>query len=253
MKIHWKLYSLEKAGNREEENEDAGFPILHNGANLRVNEFSCALADGATQASFSKNWAEILVRNTGSQPDVPKNLMRYISSAKSEWESEIEKKKLSWPAEIKVRQGAFCTYLWFHLLEEDHKKDQQKWEAVGIGDSCLFHFRNTALLESFPLKKSDGFNNTPALISTNLSRNAGCRSPQLINGSWQYGDDFLLATDALSAWMMKTREDGQEDAYQLLKNRSESRFDFVRWVNALRNSGSIKNDDTTLIWLSVYS
>jgi serine/threonine protein phosphatase PrpC len=251
MKIHWKLYSLEKAGNREDENEDAGFPLLHNGANFRTDDFSCALADGATQASFSKNWAEILVKKTGSKTDIPQKLSQYIETARDEWEAEISKKQLSWPAEIKVRQGAFCTYLWLHLMSKDHQNEAHQWESVGIGDSCLFHFRHTSLLESYPLTRSDAFDNTPELISTNLTKNIHCHLPHVIKGSWQYGDDFLLATDAMSAWILNTHETGHEDVYQILKNRTGSRFDYARWISALRNNGSIKNDDTTLIWLSV--
>lgn len=251
MKIRWKLYSLEKAGNAAAENEDAGFPILHNGANLRTNDFSCSLADGATQTSFSKQWAEILVRRTGSRPDVSKMLDQYVRDAQAEWESEIEKKQLTWPAEIKAREGAFCTFMWLHLLEEHPLVRNQRWEAVAIGDTCLFHFHQTALVDFYPIKNSSDFNNTPPLISTKPERNIHWLPTIGINGTWQSGDDFLLATDALAAWILRTHERGQEDVYQILRNRTGSRFDYVRWIHALRNNQVLKNDDTTLIWLSI--
>jgi serine/threonine protein phosphatase PrpC len=64
MKLVWKAFSLCKEGNREEENEDAVYPQLVNGSSLVADQFSCAMADGATTSSFSKLWANLLVKES---------------------------------------------------------------------------------------------------------------------------------------------------------------------------------------------
>ncbi len=41
------------------------------------------------------------------------------------------------------------------------------WEAMAIGDSCLFQIRGDEVITSLPLASAGEFNNRPALMSTN--------------------------------------------------------------------------------------
>lgn len=252
MRLRWKAYTICKEGNREEENEDASFPVLHNGVSLKVDDFSCALADGATQSSFAKRWAELLVSETGMKKDLPKEILPTVANAKKIWGEEIAGKVLSWPAEIKVRQGAFATLLWFHIQDNNKESDPQVWNAMGIGDTCLFHIRANHLISGFPLTAAAQFSNTPNLVSTNLVRNSALFPVKPFSRKWESGDEFLLATDALACYVYKLVEEDNKNDLSAFKSHIGSKSEFIRWISHLRNMSSIKNDDTTMIWLSVF-
>ena len=59
MFISFKAFCLQKDGNDVTEYEDAFSPRLFE--NDKYSEFRCAVADGATETSFSGLWAKILV------------------------------------------------------------------------------------------------------------------------------------------------------------------------------------------------
>jgi hypothetical protein len=60
MHILAQAFWLPKAGNNIDEYEDAFWPRRQIDASAEA--FSFAVADGATETSFSKLWAEMLVR-----------------------------------------------------------------------------------------------------------------------------------------------------------------------------------------------
>ena len=59
MRVHYAAYWLPKEGSREDEYEDAFAPAQ--AADDAPSEFLCAVADGATETSFSGLWAQLLV------------------------------------------------------------------------------------------------------------------------------------------------------------------------------------------------
>ena len=256
MKLVWKNFSICKDGNREEENEDAVYPQIANGSSLFVDHFSCAMADGATTSSFSKLWATLLVKESSRSENLQQDFPRTLISAQSSWKMALEKNALTWPAEIKVRQGSFATLLWFTIwhkngaLPSANRTADHGWLASAVGDTCVFHITKGRFSSSFPLTGSSQFSNTPDLVSTNLTYQHSRLISSPATGNWQKGDHFLIASDALSAWMLRGME-MNSIFWPAIRENLTSAVRYQSWIRSLRRQSLIKNDDTSLIALSV--
>lgn len=254
MKLVWKAFSLCKEGNREEENEDAVYPQLVNGSSLVADQFSCAMADGATTSSFSRLWANLLVKESSISHNMSMDFYQTINAARASWKAALPDKELPWPTAIKVKQGAFATLMWFHIWQKNgvyplntHPADHG-WTANAVGDTCLFQVVKGKFVSTFPFTQAKEFSNTPELISTNLTyARSKCGS---LSGKWQRGDHFLIATDALSEWMIRNLESGSL-TWALVSENLTSLVRFQTWIRYLRRQSLIKNDDTSLICLTV--
>lgn len=250
--IKWFCASLPKKGNHETENEDKYTPVLNNGAYFQVNEFKCAISDGATESSFSKIWANHLV-NEYILSNYQENQI-FISKAKRKWRDDILSIEHTWASNEKLKKGSFATFTGLHLLTGNRDKIFPLggvWKAGAVGDSCLFHFRGETVLNLFPLDNSNSFSNHPHLIGTET--NNGFEF-QTFSGSWKSGDDFFLMTDAISEWSMKNIQLGKNISGIIkdkLSRKTRTAF-FSEWIKTLRSQREIKNDDTTVIWIKVY-
>jgi hypothetical protein len=250
MRIISRTFAVPKAGNSAAEYEDAAWPS-------ETLDLSCSLhrtsvADGATETSFSAQWAALLAHAYGegalfdSDP-VQVSLMPLQKS----WKERIGTTPLPWYAEQKLEAGAFASFLGLTLSESG---DFRSWKSVAVGDSCLFQLRGKELVRSFPLETSDQFGSRPALIASTPMSNADIdQHTASARGEWEYRDRFLLMTDALACWFMKRRETNAwaEDPFGFLDE-----FDcpgaFEAFVNGERSvpdvgPPALKNDDTTLI------
>ncbi|MBU6434960.1 MAG: DUF538 domain-containing protein, partial [Nitrospirae bacterium] len=161
MEVYAQPFWTPKAGNSEVEYEDAFYPphIIE----AKTNSFRFAIADGATETSFAKLWAQLLVKAVGKGRLDPVCPDRTLTKLRSCWQRVVSRKSLPWYAEEKVRLGAFSSILGLSLSED---LTGRYWNACAIGDCCLFHVRGNNLLRSFPLSHSSEFNNRPRLISS---------------------------------------------------------------------------------------
>ena len=256
MKLVWKAFSICKDGNRDDENEDAVYPQLVNGSSLTVDHFSCAMADGATTSSFSKLWANLLVKESSLSHNLQQDFNQTLNSARAIWKNELSDKELPWPTAIKVKQGSFATLLWFHIWKKNslfpskNGSSDRGWVANAVGDTCMFHMVKGRVAASFPLERPDQFSNTPELVSTNLAYQRTRISNRSMSGTWQKGDHFLIASDALAAWLMGAAE-SNAFLWPVISENLTSQVRFHTWIRSLRRQGKIKNDDTSLIALSV--
>lgn len=256
MKLVWKAFSLCKEGNREEENEDAVYPQLVNGSSLIADEFSCAMADGATTSSFSKLWATLLVKESSLSHNLSMDFNHTINAARASWKSALPDKELPWPTAIKVRQGAFATLLWFHIWQKNGTftttalPAEHGWAANVVGDTCLFQVVKGKFVSTFPFTQASEFSNTPQLISTNLAYTRS--KSDSLSGKWQKGDHFLIATDALSEWMIRNLESGSL-TWSTVSDNLTSLVRYQTWIRYLRRQSLIKNDDTSMICITVDS
>ncbi len=225
-------FSVQKAGNAVGECED----IWNYGKSDRL--FSIALSDGATESSFSQEWAkELVTAFTNQDPQT----LDWLAKSQQNWQQWLENQNLSWFAKRKVEQGAFATFLGLEIV------DDLSWQAIAVGDSCLFVVKNYELRKSFPLKQSEEFGNRPSLIGTHSNIEQICFSE--INGVAELGDRFYLATDAISCWIFKQLEANQDPWVKLDEISSQDMF--ANWVNELRDQHEIANDDTTLLCLEI--
>ncbi len=234
MRVGFEAYWLQKAGNSVEEYEDAFAPAQFDPPDCA--EFRCAVADGATETSFSGLWARILVesyvdqRLTQIKPEI-------VFELATRWRQAIDArtrhKPLPWYALEKLERGAFSSLIGLSIRADGG------WRALCVGDSCLFHIRPHQPIRAFPYYQPEQFNNHPLLISTNDY--VGLK-PQRARGKWQDGDYFLLMTDALAHFFLSQRAFRAQFVRQ-----SFDQGEFARLVEAARNDRICHNDDVTFL------
>lgn len=235
MRIRVRVFSLVKEGNTLDEYEDAV------GYALQKRRF--AIADGATESSFAKPWAQLLVDGFLRKPPSKEPFWKWVRPLQKEWFQGIKWDSLKWYAKEKAQTGAFSTLLGLELFGTRNIC----WRALAIGDSCMFVFRNGALLSSFPVSETREFNNVPTLVPSISSR--GVPKPKLARGACRKNDLIVIATDAISQWILCSHQSRDAVLEQLLSLHTD--YDFQSLVGELRSNGRIKNDDTTVMLIEV--
>ena len=172
-----RRFSTPKAGNRADECEDDS-RVVYPASKYGLNSARIALSDGASESAFAKSWAQILTEAFARKPFDLSNptqcaLESWLAPSQEEWDKKVPWDRIPWHGEAKARAGALATLL--ALSIEPSRSGRPSWQAVAVGDSCLFVVRDKELMLSFPLEDPAQFNNTPALICSNPANNRGPR------------------------------------------------------------------------------
>lgn len=206
-----------------------------------------AVADGATESVFARTWAELLAGGLVERGATGAETLRdAVPDWRAEWRAAVRERTEDgpWYVEAKATEGAFAAVLGLSLTAEG------EWRAVSVGDSCLFHVRDGTLVQSWPFEAPDAFTNRPALVSSRSDRPVP--SPDTASGPWQPQDTFLLATDAVAAWLLGTDQPGDSSASTdptAAGEWDDERFQKV--VETARTAGALRNDDATLLVVRV--
>lgn len=248
-----------KAGNTEVEYEDAYRPEGRCVGDRSV--FRCAVADGATETSFSGLWADMLVEASRRGHLSGRGWQRALARLQYDWRGRVSERPLPWFAEQKVQQGAFSSLLGVTLTAPTGRargpaptgRVEGRWEAHAVGDSCLFHVRGSQLIRAFPLESSAELGNRPVLLSSNPASNAALsKCLPSTSGRWVPGDTFYLMTDALAHWFLGKIEECQCPRPNLRPLPRELLMsDFREWIDDLREDRQLRNDDVTLLRVDV--
>ncbi len=230
---------LPKRGNTNDEYEDAAAPS--ESVDQNTDKFRCAVADGATETSFSALWAKLLVDGFISGAD--------RNDLKKQWHQSLANKQLEWYAEQKAESGAYAALVGLTIQGSG---DGGSWEAEAIGDCCLMMVRDGSFIEKFPLTESEQFNNSPCLLSSTPGEEAELEETLVkISGNWQPGDVFYLMSDAIARWTYKRQEE-HGDALFWLKSMLEQKDieELAEVQRTLIDADSrplMRNDDVTLM------
>jgi hypothetical protein len=233
-----------KTGNSEGEYEDAFAWDDSTGA--------FAVADGATESSFSDIWAGALVSTfIENPPDFSRNdrdvMKDILKLARDKWYRAIDWESLPWFQKNKAYLGSYSTLLG---LQIGAGTDNRRFRCIAVGDSCMFKISG-AKLESFPFADSKDMNNTPRLMWSGVGTETGLGKEVEIPGleikyGWlRKGDTVMLATDALSKWILMHKT---ERPWELLQSHADN---FDTFIGKLISEGEIKNDDVTLMLISI--
>jgi hypothetical protein len=238
---------VQKEGNSEAEYEDA---CAHQACQF-------AVADGATESSFSREWANILVKGFATdaswtglfqqargrsqwRQDIQQQYSRWLEAMRERWRERLGELKSSrggqWPwfVEDRIREGAVATFCGLVLLpdmqrpirccqrHQPGRSANRRYFCLAVGDACMFHLRDDQLVFSFPVRKAADFSNTPPLLCSQSRPPAWPTAPLRWRiRRWKAGDTFLLMTDALARWFLSEYESGnqpwQEIRRQLLE------------------------------------
>jgi hypothetical protein len=224
-----------KSGHTTTEYEDAYA--------LEPTALRFAVADGASETSFAKEWAELLVSRFVQAPPLAAELRDWVAPMQATWALAHLDKPAAWYAEEKARSGAYSSLLGVSL-EPGH------WRALAVGDSCLFVVRAGRLERAFPLERSEQFSQQPVLLSSVPRANHGVwQDVRAEEGELRDRDQLLLMTDALAQWFLTETELGRRPWAAL--QRAETAEAFQMFVHLLRGGGALRNDDVTLVRLEV--
>ncbi len=245
LRPHSELWAP-KAGNDPEEYEDA-FRVGCGAARV-------AVSDGASESAFAREWANALVEAFVALPPelcglTEESLNEWLAAPREQWRSEVPWDRIPWHGEAKARAGAFATLLGLTFGSAPDDSGRLCWQALAVGDSCLFVVRGDRLDLSFPLDDAAQFDNNPALVCSNPD-NAGelWEAVRLHGGECAAGDLFVLATDALACRFLAQDADG-EKPWESLPALDPSEWD--AWIDEQRRAGLMRNDDTTLVIIEV--
>lgn len=249
MQIRVDSFWTAKGGNSELEYEDAVWPRAS--LTQRVRTFRAAVADGATETSFSGLWARILVRAYGKGAFDRNDPLEVLAPLQRRWRRRLENLKLPWYAEEKLAKGAFAALVGITIAETPDRC-RHRWQSLAVGDSCLFQFRDNQLLTSVPYKEPEQFLSRPHLISTHSGENVA-----LVNhitsayGTCCRGDVFYLMSDAIACWFLGCTQHRTTDFLERL-NGITNTDEFAALVGDARRGEImkdvyLKNDDTTLL------
>jgi hypothetical protein len=234
-------FTVPKLGSTELENEDR--TVVRQRRGIQVG-----LGDGATESALSGEWAEALVvsgwksallsKYLTAVGEIPIDVIAgWLEPLRRDFTKEHGNKERPWYARAKVRKGAHATFLAFRMFSGG------KWRAVACGDACLIQLSGNNVLHAFPVCSADDFTNSPDLISSlpeaplpQLTVHAGTK----LDGQ----SHFVLATDALAAWLLEPRT-GAARVERLL--RCETDEAFAQLVEEERRLGALRNDDTTVV------
>jgi hypothetical protein len=255
MQVDAAYYWTPKSGNSAAEYEDAFSP-----RSLRSGELDglrIAVADGATEGFLSKQWADVLVRAFRDARNVSHSEL--LDCARSRWPTVLARyrdqrrrsgRPLMWYEENGLQEGAYATFIGAFVSERTrYGATRRTWRALAVGDCCVFHTRRSKLLESFPITASSAFTTHPDLLATDPRRGPARSALKSASGAWRPADTFYLASDAVAAWCLRENEKEQPiwDRLAKLDNRQ-----FMRLVADLRDAQEMRNDDVTLVRLTVH-
>ena len=241
----YRAFSLPRRGNTPEEYEDAF------DADPAVGRF--AVADGATESAFAQSWARLLVEDFVRHMEAePQSWADRLPAIQERWQAAVGKEPLPWYVKDKFRRGAFATFLGLTILGTGD--GAVEWRAVAVGDACLLHTRTTELLIAFPVSGSEQFDNYPNLVGSRMAAEH-VREKLSVQacGDARPDDRLWLMTDALAQCCLAKHEAGDEpwEVLESLRLSPEGDTEFVRWIEAMRDDGGLRNDDVTLLAIVV--
>ena len=246
---------LPKAGNRSDEYEDAYRAVYPDSDDASPELVaSAAVSDGASESAFAREWANVLTDAFVDRPlDLAnideKSLSEWLKVAQDDWHECVSWDRIPWHGEAKARAGASATLVGLTISAVDDDSERLSWQAIAVGDSCLFVIRDGQLHRSFPLDTSEEFDNYPPLVSSNRAASDGIwEDMQSASGESESGDALILVSDAIACWFLARIEAGEEPL-EVLMEMEESTWS--AWVEEQRNAGLMRNDDTTLLIIEI--
>jgi hypothetical protein len=259
MRLRVSYFCLPKGGNSDDEYEDAFYPVYPSDEDLVRDRCRLGVADGATEGYLSRQWADCLVRSFASASSL--RLDETLVLAADCWERSLNNylarrartgRPLQWFEEAKLERGAFATFLGVQFRTRRWSAHKGSWSAAAVGDTCLFHVRDEAVRSTFPVSEAGGFDNAPDLVASTPSLHSEVhRLARRAAGEWMHGDSFFLATDALAAWFLGALERNEAPWRVLRDLDTDAQPPFPVWVEELRRSGLMRNDDVTLVRIEI--
>lgn len=242
-------FTMPKIREQEADNQDAYF--------CSKDGSMVAIADGASTSLFPKEWANLLVEDFCNQhgesiENLCQQWQEWLKPLQNNWRNDLIniKQDPNIPWYVKGSQNknlASATFVGLKL-HPPNQKGKKTWEAIAIGDSCLFQLQAVSKqIIVFPIRKSSDFRTITESFNSLPEYNRF--EPKYQEGDYEDGDIFLLATDALAEWVLRDIETKKREGKNLISVATQKEFE--EFIQGLRDNKVIKNDDTTLCRIKV--
>ncbi len=206
-----------------------------------------AVADGASEGSYSHVWARLLVDAFCAADHHGQHAAgEWLAVARGRWRrwaEEASERDLPWFTRDALRHGAFAAFVGIAFPD----RTLPAWTAMSCGDACVFLVRGAELVCTFPLSAGSAFTTAPPLVASSPGA-AGDRF-EYVHGTARPGDRFYLVTDALAHWFLAAHESGGAPWLDL--DAVSSRHRFERFVAEERATGALRNDDVALLTIAL--
>jgi len=270
----YRAFRLPRQGYRLEECQDASAGDPERGR--------FAIADGAAESPYSALWAHLLAEEFVHQNERVPHWASWLPSLQERWSAQVSLQErwtaangpltlpsppvegegrvreaeqsdagVPWYLEPGLIQGAFATFLGL-VIEEN------SWHALAVGDSCLFQVRQGELVRTFPIARAADFSNAPWLVGSRTSPGeVPHKNGVQEQGDWQPSDRFWMMTDALAQWFLIQAEAGDKPCLALdpllhaASDAGAAQQAFTAWIEGLRAARQLRNDDVTLLAISL--
>jgi hypothetical protein len=218
-----------------------------------------AVADGAGNSFFPREWAQCLTEHFARDVELAlqrETFTQWLRSVHEEWAAGIEriatmpKQSFLVVNGYRGKKAAAAAFIGIHLGKPIEGKIP--WRAVALGDSCLFHASAGGKVHKYPLTKSTEFAFDLYALSSYPDRNIA--EPKFLRDDELEGrppivegDFLIMASDALSRWLIRREEIGQAVWGQVVS--LESKADFLQFIDQARTEKEepMQNDDVALV------
>jgi serine/threonine protein kinase len=235
-----RSFRLPAAGRTREQYEDA--------ANGDMARGRFAIADGAANTVHAGRWAKMLVDGfVNSAAPQFEAWSEWLPPLQLVWAAEAAADPVSVPPEL--GEEALSTFLGL-VVYRKRWLDRRRWEALAVGDSCLFQTREGLLTRAFPVERAGAFAAEFPRIGSRTSFDRVLRKHTLkAEGDWNAGDRFWLMTRPLARWFLRQVElwNRPWELLERLLHTPNAEEVFAAWVEDLRGLGELEDGDLTLL------
>ncbi|MDR0834022.1 MAG: hypothetical protein LBN93_07575 [Candidatus Symbiothrix sp.] len=224
---------------------------------FQVREKCAAIADGVSQSIYPAEWAELLVGRFCTKPEINRDTWQdWLQPIQDEWKTIAEKqvesaKKTGNPAWI-TNHNRLTQHISAKSTFVGLQIKNNRLHISLIGDSCLFIWKDGNFSECIPYKSSSEFDAYPGFFAS-IARDNTDSVPFFIEREITENEWYVLATDALSKWILENIEAENDVFSQLLTIKTQA--DLEKFVSDARNISEIKmeDDDVALVVMQVLS
>jgi hypothetical protein len=200
-------WTAPKDGNSTEQNEDAHRIELMQGASAPEGVL-IAVADGATEAIYSRLWAQTLVGASEAEWLAlnDEDLNEKLDMTRKAFSPLDLASEVPWFVRNKyLSQGSQATLLLATAMT-GAEQESVRVRGMAVGDCCLMLFTLGGSVYTFPVTSSDDFGVDPTLIRNLRQPTLQYARCEARLGS---GDFLLVATDAVGKWVFQCIESNE--------------------------------------------
>jgi hypothetical protein len=245
-------FAIAKRGRPVTKTQDAWWPMGKRV--IETNQLSVCLADGVTHSHRPELFNRPLCRAVCKQQYLGDLRERQVQRVCRAYRRLSRTPAATWLDTHAQQAGAATTLLHLSLMDGTYKLPSDYWCATAVGDTCLFfHDQRKDQVNVLPFTSSAQFDNHPEQIRCDFDRVPACQDAWRSHaGTHFWGDQFLLATDAIAKFLIQQTERGRQLVPTICRMIANDQFDRLdTWVRGKVHHGEIDDDDITLMLVRV--